>query len=319
MVNPRSSLFLFIGNDLFSKDNAVKELTASILGNSPKDLDLKVFYGQESKTGEVLEYITTAPFLAPKRVAILKNFEKLPADFRKILSGYLKNPSKTTCLILETAEDSVPEGYDFLLGSFNVQKFGEISDESLASWVNKFLKSAGKTIEEEAVKDLKELAGKDLLLISQELNKLVSFTGDRREIKAGDVTEVVGKSLMASAFDLTWSIGKKDIAGSLQIVSDSILSGGRPQETIGLLCWHLKRILRAKALQSDGVSEYNIARDLKMRKKDRDKFFAQAGTFEIDRIKTMMSILLEADLDLKRTKYDPNLILEFAVMKLCLN
>ena len=318
MVNSKSSVFLFIGSDVFSKDKAIKDLTSSILDGSSKDLDYRVFYGGEATTGQILEYLATAPFLASKRIAVVKNFEKLPSEFKTRLASYLKNPSKSTCLILDTAESSMPEGYNSMIDHLSVQKFGELSSQGLISWVKKFLANLEKTIEEDAVRDLEELTGKNLLLLKQELEKLAAFVGERNEIKANDVAEVVGKSLMASAFDLAWSVGKKDIDTSLGIISDSILSGRRPQEIIGLLCWHFKRIVKAKSLQKNGASEYAIACDLKINRKDQDEFFGQANAFEIKRLKAMMSILLEADLDLKRTKYDPYLVLEFAVIRLCL-
>ena len=45
MVNSKSAVFLFAGNDSYSKEQAIKKLKASLLDSSSLELDYKVFDG----------------------------------------------------------------------------------------------------------------------------------------------------------------------------------------------------------------------------------------------------------------------------------
>ena len=62
---------------------------------------------------------------------------------------------------------------------------------------------------------------------------------------------MAGRSLASSAFDITWAIENGKIDESLSIISDLVKAGKKHYEIIGLLCWHVKRLLTAKMLAND--------------------------------------------------------------------
>lgn len=312
----KSSAFLFIGEDGYLKEKAIEDLTSSLLDSSSRQLDYKMFYGAETDARAILDYAATIPFLAPKRVAVVKDVEKLDKEDVSKLIAYLKNPSKSTCLVLESKDDSVLK--DFSETGVKIQRFDDLEGYELLSWIRQFVASRGKSISEDAARELKELQGSNLSAMARELDKLMAFTGDRHEIETGDVEGLVGKSLIISAFDLTRAIESNRIDDAIRIVSDLMLGGKRPGEIIGLLCWHFSRILRAKVLLSRGESVSRISNILRVGSRYSDNFFQQVKRFTDSEIKSKIRGLLEADLDIKRTKFDPALILEFVIIRLCL-
>jgi len=319
MVNSEFPVFLFIGNDSYLKEKAIEDLVSSLLDRSSRQLDYKIFYGGEAEAREILDYVTTFPFLAAKRLAVVKELEKLPPEFKTPLIAYVKKPLKSTCLILESKDSSILDEYGELSKYANVNRFDGLNDSESLSWIRKFLASRDKKIENDAALLLKEMRGHDLLSLAQELEKLIAFIGNRDCIKVNDVEEVVGRSLIASAFDLTDAIGKKDIEEALRIVSDLISAGKKHYEIIGLLSWHVKRLLRAKMLQAKGQTDSHIVNFLRLSRRYSDQFFKQLRFIQIPQMRSGMAVLLEADMDIKRTKFDPTLILEFAIIKLCLS
>jgi DNA polymerase III subunit delta len=199
-----------------------------------------------------------------------------------------------------------------------VLKFSDLDDKELSRWITKYITSKGKSIEEEALDILKELQGRDLLNLSQELEKLITFCGGRKNITRNDVELLVGKSVLASAFDIADSVSAKDTARAIGIVYDLMSAGKKPYEIIGLLCWHFKRILKAKALLSKGSTEFSAGQLLRIPRRNAKEFFAQVRSFSSDQIEAKMQVLLETDLSIKRPRYSPSLIMEFAVIRLCL-
>ena len=313
----KSSAFLFIGEDGYLKEKAIEDLTSSLLDNSSRQLDYKIFYGAETDARSILDYATTIPFLAPKRVTVIKDVEKLSKEDISKLISYLKNPSKSTCLILESKDNSVLE--EFSETSLKVQRFDGLEGYEILSWIRQYVASRGKSISEDAARELKELQGANLSSMAQELDKLIAFTGDRPQIETGDVEGLVGKSLIISAFDLTKAIESNRIGEAIRIVSDLMLGGKRPHEIMGLLCWHFSRILKARVLLSRGESVSHISNILRVSGRYSDNFFQQVKRFTNSEIKSKIRGLLEADLDIKRTKFDPALILEFVIIRLCLS
>jgi DNA polymerase III delta subunit len=150
------------------------------------------------------------------------------------------------------------------------------------------------------------------------MDKLASFVGDNDTITGEDVEKVVGRALFSSAFDLVWAVGSGRTKAAVNMVSDLVSSGRKPHEIIGILCWHLRRVLKARMLKAGGSSDSNVVHDAGISEIYFDEFIRQVRHFDIPNIKSMMEVLLEADCDIKRTKFDPAIILDFAIMRLCL-
>lgn len=319
MVESKVPVFLFIGEDDYLREKAIKDLSSSLLDSSSRELDYKVFYGGETSAREILDVAATMPFLASRRLVVIKDFEKLSKEDIDRIITYLRKPSESTCLVLETKDDSVTKEYASMTRYVNIKRFDTLIGQELSSWIKQFVASHGKSIDETAVKDLKELQGQNLLSFAQELEKLITFVGERDRIKLDDVEALVGKSLTLSAFELTWAIERNRVDDAIRIVSDLLLIGKKHYEIIGLLCWHFNRILKAKMLEVKGESRFGIVNSLKIHKRYSDDFFKQLDSLEIDQVRSKMRVLLDADLDIKRTKFDPALVLELAIIRLCLS
>jgi DNA polymerase-3 subunit delta len=234
--------------------------------------------------------------------------------------NYVKKPSGSTCLILETSSEAILKEYADLSTYARVQKFGEVTDREAATCVKDFLAGRDKRITPDAEMLLREMYGQNLLALTQELGKLISYTLERSEINVGDVEEIVGKSMISSTFDLADAIGAKKADTALRICGELITAGKKQYEIIGLLCWHFKRLLKAKTLQARGESDNRIAAGLRISRKYWAAFFKQVDGLRVSRIKAGIQSLLEADLDIKRTRFDyahQNLILELLILKLC--
>ncbi len=318
MVNSKSSVFLFVGGERYLKENALHKLKASLAGDSPAELDYKVFYGDESNIRDILDHVSTIPLFSTKRLVVIRDPERLPREDKPRLAEYIKKPSKSAYIVLDSDNVSVIGEFNVRSEHVKVMRFDTLSDRDMSAWIKQFLASRGKRMDEEAIALLKELQGCDLLSVSGELEKLIVFTGERKDITIRDVEGLVGKSAIASAFDLGWMIGEKNVAGAIKLISDLVLFGKRPHEVIGLVSWHLNRMLKAKAMIAKGESAGSVIGVLRIHSKDRDRFLKQLKVFSPGQLKSKLNTLLEADLDIKRSRLDPVLILEVAVIRLCL-
>lgn len=319
MVSSKANVFLLLGSDLYSKEKALESLAASSFKGFPKDIDYKVFHASDDAIGAIIDHIATSSIFSEKRLVVVKELDKMDPKGLELLIESIKKPLGSACLVLESGSYSVLKYHPVLNDIACVKRFDELEGPAVTSWVRNFVSSkAGKSISGEAMELLFELKGYEPMCLAGELDKLIAFTGDRKEIGIEDVEEAVGISALSSGFDLCWKIGARDADSAVRIVSRLLGSGKKPHEIIGMISWHLKRMLKGKELTRHGESEYEIASALKIRKSDIEVFFTQLAYFDMEEIKSGISLLLEADLDIKRTRYDPGLVLEFAVIRLCL-
>ncbi len=318
MVTQKQSVFFFIGDDKYLKEEALKNLIPVLPGKIQHPPDQMTFYGGELNTEEVLSQLNTMPLLSDRRLVVIKDIEKTSDEFRASLINYIKKPSKSAYLVLDAKDDSVLKEYAETIGQISIRRFSLLSGEPLTSWIMSYVERSGKTMDRDAIAIFKELEGNDLYYLSRELDKLITFAGDAPEISPDDVEGLIGKSLIKSAFEITDAIGRKNVDGAIKI-SSGLMAGGRKEyEIIGILSWYLKRMLKAAILRQKGQSDYAIASILKISRKFQDEFFRQLAGFGPEKIRSNIELLLKADLDIKRSKFDPGTVLELALIRLCL-
>lgn len=317
-VNTNPSVYLLVGAERYLKEKAINDLRLSLLDSLCGELDYKVLHGMDTSADEILALVSTIPFFSSKRLVVIKDFEKLSKEDINRLINYIKNPNQYTCLIIDAKDGTMLKDDPSLVRYAKVLKFSNPTDTEVSSWISKFVSFRDKSIEKEAIEMLKELQGGDLLSLSQELEKLITYTGGRKKITASDVEHLVGKNIMASAFDIARAAAEMDTAKAIGIVYELTSFGKRAHEIIGLLAWHFRTLLRIKAFLSEGRTEHAITQDLKLPRKRAHEFFTQSALYSYEDMGSKLDILLEADLSIKRARYAPSMILEFAIIRLCL-
>jgi DNA polymerase-3 subunit delta len=251
-------------------------------------------------------------------MVVVRDFEKLSKDDTKRLINYIKNPNQYTCLVIDTLDGSILKDDPSISVYASVLKFYELGDTEISSWISRFVSSKGKTIEEGAIEILKELQGRDLLNLSQEMEKLITYAGTRKSITLDDAQALVGKSVVSSAFEIAHAAACLDASKAIAIVHELVSLGKRPHEIVGLLAWHFKTLLKIKDLVASGQNEYSITQALRLPRKKAGEFFTQSASYSYEDIRAKLEALLEADLNIKRARFSPSLVLEFAVIRLCL-
>lgn len=322
MVKPtpskNSPVFLLIGDEKYLKEKTINELRSSLLDSASGELDYKLLHGGDTSADEILASASTIPFFSSKRLVVVKDFEELPKEDMGRLVAYIKKPIQYTCLVIDTKDGALLKNNPSLGKYARILKFHKPIGTELSSWIARYVSLNRKAIDEDAIEILKELQGQDLLTLSQELEKLIAFAGDKKKISRPDVENLIGKSMMASVFDIARAVASKDISGALDIVNGLVSSGKRPHEIIGIIAWHFKMILKIKALLSKGEEENYVSEILRISRKNEREFFTEAAAWSLEQVASKLELLLEADLNLKRAQYSPSLILEFAVIRLCL-
>lgn len=310
--------YFLVGEDAYLKEKAREEIRASIMGGASGEFDIKVFYGDESGARDIIDYARTSPFLSSKRLAIVKDFGSMSKDDKRAVFAYIKNPYPTSCLILECDDAYAIEADKDLMKNASVRSVSKPKQGDVAAWARKSIAARGKSISQDAMEMLGDADGENLLSMSSELEKLILFVGDRKEINRSDVEAVMGYPLSRSTFEMLSYIEARGADRAVGVIRDQISRGKRPHELVGLISWHLKRLLEAKALEEGGRSDYEIVYSLKIRRDSQKDFLRQLKALTSEKIRSALEILLEADLKIKNSVLDPVLTLESAVLRLCL-
>lgn len=310
------AIILLSGNESFLKKEALDKFKREKLSGPNRELNYDIFYGEDARK-DISGALNSLSFFNEDRLVVIKNVDRLSAPEKEVLLKYLKKPSPKIFLVLETRQSD-------LAGSFlsQVARLAKIITcnklpiAKLYNWIYNRAHLYKKKIAKDASDLLLELVGDDLGGLATELEKLALYAGAKPQIAKTDVENIVGRDITRDIFQLVNAIDKKDSEQSLKLVSMFAGNKRKESEVIGLLGWHLRRLLKAKQMQEKGVSRFDIGKAIRIPSRYREKFFDQLSSFDIKNIRNNIELLIKADQDLKTGKGKTGLTLELVMVRL---
>jgi len=114
--------------------------------------------------------------------------------------------------------------------------------------VRDILSARGKTMAPDAFEAFCEKTGLSLPVVMAELEKLVTYTGDKKAIEVEDVCTAIGGDGEATIFDLTNAIGRRDGATALAAVRFLADRSVSPLFILSMVTREVRHLLQAKIL-----------------------------------------------------------------------
>lgn len=161
------------------------------------------------------------------------NKEKKKQDDESLIDLLKINEADTTLIfiVLESLDTNSPKKidkrkklYNFFKKEANiieVKDFSSYNDQDLLNWLKEKVKLAKKNIDNDALKTLIEIAGRNPAILFQELQKFFSYIGNKDIISKDDVIEMASAGKVAS-FALVNALRDKKIEAALLALQKSI-------------------------------------------------------------------------------------------------
>lgn len=335
-----SPVYFFYGQEKFLKTKAIDDIL-KVVPEGQRDFNCDQYYGGETPLAEVLTVARTLPFIAPRRVVIFRDMEKIrlsaadsalfgrylddpklktggKSELRvelQLLADYLRDPSPRTTLVFTTEADSAGRTWSKKCASlWTPVDFSPLRGRDLRRAVQEAAKERGVRIGVEAADRLVEAAGSDLGRINQEMEKLATSVGRGGEISVDLVHLLVCGYAYQRMFDLVQAFANRDLAAALALI-DSLFPVDRAYQSavwqregpqlMGMLARRL-RILRYLAEGDSGKTPASF----RLQKWQLTELRRQAAGFTPGELDGALGELLRIDRLFKSSSLPPRLLLE---------
>jgi DNA polymerase-3 subunit delta len=263
-----------------------------------------------------MDSLGTMPFLAEKRVVLIKEDNGFSDEFTEAILSYLARPMETSVLVLSTGSSfKKNKNYHKLAGLVNVIKADKPDPVTIKGWIRDFFKKEGIEISPKAVELIVGLKGSDAIAVKGELEKLVCFSGGEK-IENTHVEQLVGRSVTEDVFKLVDAVNARDTEWAFRVLNDLYDQKKQPHEIIGYLAWYIRAIQKVVLLSGRGSGPEGIAAELGFRPWQAKKFLDQAKKYPVKKINHWTSLLLETDRDIKTGRKRSPLALEMLLVNL---
>jgi DNA polymerase-3 subunit delta len=329
-------LYIVSGQDDFSISQWLAVLKRGLGDESMLDTNTTTLEGQQTTVDELRSVCESAPFLAEKRLVIVKglmerfepkrrsNRQKRASraqnqqDGYQTLGSYIPTMPESTVLVLVDGEVKGNNPlFKMLAGKAKVKRFPLLKPAELREWIEKRVAEQGGSISKEAVTLLVRLVGSNLWIMASEIDKLLLFAAGRG-IEKEDVEMVVSYAQQDNVFAMADAIVEFKAQLAERLVQQLLQRGASPAYLLVMLCRQVRMIVRAKELSKQGESESAIRGKLGLPSDfAARRTLEQANRYSLPRLKQIYYRLLEADLAIKTGKYDGELALTILIAELC--
>lgn len=162
-----------------------------------------------------------------------------------------------------------------------------------------------------------ECCGTNMQDLINEIRKLIEYVGESGQIKKEDIDKLSIKKLESVIFDLTDSLGKREIAKALQVLENLIYAKEPLQKILITLYNHFKKLYLTKiALKhnKDIITSLNLKPNQTFLV---NKYKMQANYFQENELRKILQNLIDLDYQYKNGLIDLQIGLETILCKYC--
>lgn len=328
-----SGVRLYYGNDGLRMDQTIEQLIERVLPDADtRPFNLERIDGEEVRLSEILVLARSLPFMAKRRVVVVREPGFFAAGARKkglitaeeeqALLDFCAAPNPDSLLIFRyTTEDAPAAFLKKLIAACDATQCQQPKGRDVAPWLRAEAKKIGKSFTPQALAMLEELAPQDgTLLLASELEKLRLYLADRDDapITEEDVAAIVTPSPTHTIFNLTDAVVEGRTAAALAAYRDCLYLGSKSPQVLRQLEDTVRRLLEVQAMLAEGMSQSAIRAEIKRHEFYVKKLTAQARRLSSDALAHLYCYLVDCDVKSKRTaRLDMDAFVEEVIINCC--
>ena len=344
-------IVVLYGTDEFSIGEAAQRLAAEAMPPDMADLNTTRL-AADASVDDVRAAATTAPFLAPHRVARVEGLlSRLTQPPRRASGTSAGRPRQRKNTATKRAVDALaaflptvpaenrliftePIAADrsnrrrsspaFLRGPLGkalkdhatVKELPLPQGPGLVRWLRERARRLGGSIMPDAADLLAQVSDGDPRSLDQEVRKLLTYAGPGRAVNTEDVRLLVHAAAQTDVFAFVDALATGQQRQALTQLAQFYAQGAQPHFLVGMIARQVRLLNQAKALAQAGTSAAALPAALGMHPFVARKAAGQARRFSAAALVAMHHAVLDADLSIKTGQADPQLALELLTVQL---
>lgn len=289
----------------------VEEALERIRADEGTDPLSEIVFEPGADTAELVNALETPSLLGGKRLVVLRDAKDLSKDRAEALVSYLESPSPDSVLVLTASGRSRLDAAARKAGA--VITLEPPKGRRLAGWVRDRARRMELRLDDRGCWALIDSVGTDLRELDGALQQLATAFGPQAAVGASQVHEAFPRKADERVFVLTDAVGMRRLPEATTALRRLLEQGDEPLMIFGALTGHLRRLLTVRRLAERGTKA--VAEALGLPAWRAERMADQARSYREDELAAALTVLAQADVDLKGEGPSPAAVLERAVVQ----
>jgi DNA polymerase-3 subunit delta len=296
-------LYFLYGEERFLMDTLQALLLEHALEPHERDFNLDLVYGAETDARQVLALCASYPLMAPRRVVVVRDFDKLKENIRFKEYAERPNPQAVVLLIAAGKPNGTAHPYRALREKAVWTECKPLTEKQRPGWIQRRVQQQGYRIEADAVQMLADYVGTSLQAAATEIDKLMAYVGERTTLRAEDVLKASGQTREINVFELQKAIGEGRQADALRITERMLQHAANSRSeslmVVSVLTSYFTKLWKLAACQSRHLPEREMAEYAGVSPYFLQEYLQGLRRFGPPALEQAFAALLAADYELK--------------------
>lgn len=244
--------YLVAGAEALLRDAALEAIESHLLAEGPRDFNFDRLDTDSASPARLEEALGTLPLMAARRLVVLRETEGrgagLDESWGRAIEQALAGPGAGETSVLVVVARKVDRRGRWVKAFRDPAAEVECDPPKVGRELEAFLdrdaRRIGIDLTADAAELLAERTGPNLLLLRQELEKLLLHVGPGGRVDRAAVALAVSNVAEESIWDLTDAIGQGRAADSLAQLAQMFGQGEAAQAMLAALASHFRRLVR---------------------------------------------------------------------------
>ena len=308
-----SHLYFLYGDEAYLRLNYKKALTRAIIGDDT--MNYNYYEGAQIDVNELISQAETMPFFAPRRLIVVEN-----SDFAKnsndAITDYISNiPDYLYLIFVESQVDARTRFFKACKSKGVTVCFESFQGEKLRNWVGVTLKKNDKKMTNRDLDYFLSLTGEDMSNITNELEKLICYTGERQIIESDDIDALVTRQIGDNIFKMIEQMGNRNQPKAMEYYYDLLAKREAPFKILSLIARQFNILLQVKELVALRCSDNQIASKLGLYPRYVKDYIGQSKKFDASSLRRALEACVEADESIKTGRMSDKLAVELIIVE----
>ena len=322
------NIYLLMGVEPYLMHQYRDKLVNALI-DSDDEINCKKYSGEMPDIDALIEYADTVPFFADRKVIVLEDTRIFKSSDDR-LATYLEGLPETTYFIFVecfTGDKSEEKKYEKALVDKRyklyktVQKIGRViefkrMDEAvLTKWLLKKFSDAGLNITRNAMECLIEYVGDDMMMLSNETEKLICYRLGHKSIDVDDVKAVCIRNIDNEIFEMVSAIAGKNRHKALKHYYDLIALKENPMKILALIAREFNILLFTKGIRADGGGKDDVVKSCGVHPYYAGRYLSMCGRFTSEYLKEAVTDCIETETLFKQGRMNDVMGVEMLIIK----
>ena len=309
-----SDFYLLYGEEDYLIRYYRSRLSEGILcGPLSGNINYRHYDSDTADADDIAEQAKLAPFFADNLLIVVEGSGLLKKA--SSLSEKLVDKAESTKIIfVERDVDKRNALYKFIKANGTVCEFRHYKDNELMSWIASYLGRAGVRITAKACDYLIDRVGISMSRLVGEMDKLISYVGDKAYVDTDDVDAICTTLLSSRIFTMMDYIVSGKRSEALKLYADLLAMKESPTSILYLLTRHYNILVMIKELYDQPDSA--VAGTVSVPSFSVRKYRAQANAYKKDELVNILNECVDTEEKIKTGRSTAQIGVELLIIGL---